>query len=137
MSYLQMIGVLGVYKAKGTAVFNEVASRPAEIVGGSITSMMPIKCALKSQIYGPFLLTMALPFALPAIAAFLLIPKMIYEKLTRKHRVGKEAPPFKGKCSLPSWVACCRPLRKPMTAADVAEWHDVFHPTHRDRKSVV
>ena len=55
-----MLGVLGIFKAKGTATFNEIASRPAEVVGGSVTSMLPIKCALQSQIYGPFLLTMLL-----------------------------------------------------------------------------
>ena len=64
-----MLGVLGIFKAKGTDVFNEVASRPAEVVGGSFTSLLPIKCALNSQIYGPFLITMLLPFVLLIVAA--------------------------------------------------------------------
>jgi hypothetical protein len=45
ISHIQMLGVLGIFKARGTAVFNEVMARPAEVVGGSITSMLPIKCA--------------------------------------------------------------------------------------------
>jgi hypothetical protein len=54
ISHLQMLGVLGIFKAKGTAIFNEVVNRPAEIVGGSFTSVLPIKCALGSQVYGAF-----------------------------------------------------------------------------------
>ena len=130
-SHLQMLGVLGIFKAKGTKVFNEVASRPAEVVGGSITSMLPIKCALQSQIYGPFLLTMSLPFLLIGAAALLLIPKIIGERLIRKCREGKVAPTFKGKFKLPRALAVCAILRLPMSAADEAEWHDSFHPTQR------
>ena len=51
-SYMQMLGVLGIFKAKGTATFNEFVNRPAEIVGGSFTSVLPIKCTLGSQAYG-------------------------------------------------------------------------------------
>ena len=47
-----MLGVLGIFKAKGTATFNEFVNRPAEIVGGSFTSVLPIKCTLGSQAYG-------------------------------------------------------------------------------------
>ena len=131
MSHLQMLGVLGIFKARGTKVFNEVMSRPAEVVGGSLTSMMPIKCAMNSQIYGPFLLNMAIPFILVALAAVLLIPKTIGEKLLRKCRAGRQAPRFKGKYNVPRRLAVCTLLRAPMTAGDVTEWHDTFHPTQR------
>ena len=47
-----MLGVLGIFKAKGTATFNKFVNRPAEIVGGSFTSVLPIKCTLGSQAYG-------------------------------------------------------------------------------------
>jgi hypothetical protein len=128
---LQMLGVLGIFKAKGTAVFNEAALRPAEVVGGSFTSMLPIKCALQSQIYGPFLLTMALPFLLLALAGLLLIPIYLGKKAMRKKRVGQNAPRFKVRCNLPRCIGCCRAMRKPMTAADIEEWHSPFAPTQR------
>jgi len=127
----QMLGVLGIFKAKGTAIFNEAASRPAEVVGGSITSMLPIKCALQSQIYGPFLLTMALPFLLLSLAGLLLIPKYLGEKAMQKKRVGQVAPRFKVRCNLPRCIGRCRAMRKPMTAADIEEWHSPFAPTQR------
>ena len=60
LSHLQMLGVLGIFKAKGTKVFNDVMSRPSEIVGGSVTSLLPVKCLLNSQIYGPFFINMFL-----------------------------------------------------------------------------
>ena len=127
----QMLGVLGIFKAKGTAIFNEAASRPAEVVGGSVTSMLPIKCALQSQIYGPFLLTMALPFLLLSLAGLLLIPKYLGEKAMQKKRVGQVAPRFKVRCNLPRCIGCCRAMRKPMTAADIEEWRSPFAPTQR------
>jgi hypothetical protein len=126
-----MLGVLGIFKAKGTAVFNEAALRPAEVVGGSFTSMLPIKCALQSQIYGPFLLAMALPFLLLALAGLLLIPIYLGKKAMRKKRVGQNAPRFKVRCNLPRCIGCCRAMRKPMTAADIEEWHSPFAPTQR------
>ena len=126
-----MLGVLGVFKAKGTAVFNEMASRPAEVIGGSITSMLPIKCALHSQIYGPFLLTMGLPFLLIGIASLLLIPKALCEKLLRKGRQGRDEPVYKGKLNLPRWAAFHKKLRVPMTEADLDEWRSDFHPSER------
>ena len=126
-----MLGVLGVFKAKGTAVFNEMASRPAEIIGGSITSMLPIKCALQSQIYGPFLLTMVLPFLLIGIASLILIPKTWCEKKLRWQRIGKESPVYKGKFNLPRWAAFHKKLRVPMTESDVTEWRGDFQPSER------
>ena len=128
----QMLGVLGIFKARGTAIFNDVASRPAEVVGGSVTSMLPIKCALQSQIYGPFLLTMALPVLLLTVAGLLLIPKSFGEKAMRKKRVGQDAPRFKVRFNLPRCIGCCRAMRKPMTAADIEEWRSpLFKPMHR------
>jgi hypothetical protein len=130
-SHLQMLGVLGIFKARGTAVFNAVMSRPAEVIGGSFTSVLPIKCAIGSQSYGPFLLNMALPVLLLLVAAIMLIPKTMFEKLMRKRREGKEAPAFKGKLNLPRNLAVCAKLRLPMTPADEAEWHGEFYPTQR------
>jgi hypothetical protein len=126
-----MLGVLGIFKAKGTSVFNEVASRPAEIVGGSVTSMLPIKCVLESQIYGPFILTMSLPFLLITIASLLLVPRAFCEKKLRTQRQGKEPPRFKGKMNLPRWMAFHRKLRLPMTEDDKTEWLADFNPVER------
>ena len=127
----QMLGMLGIFKARGTKVFNEVMSRPAEVAGGSITSMLPIKCALNSQIYGPFLLNMSLPIVLIVVAALFLIPKTFGENCRRKQRDGREAPPFKGKLNLPRRLAVCKVLRTPMTSNDIQEWHGKFHPMAR------
>ena len=58
-----MVGVLGIFKARGTKVFNDVIGKASEVGGGSVTSILPIKCLLSanSDIYGSFLLNMALP----------------------------------------------------------------------------
>ena len=124
MSHLQMLGVLGIFKARGTQVFNDVVNRPAEIVGGSFTSLMPIKCALKSQVYGPFLLNMSLPIILLFVAAVIMIPKYLYEKCARKRRIDNDdpVPTFKGKFNLPRFLAPFSFLRLPMTPADVKAW---------------
>ena len=126
-----MLGVLGIFKAKGTSVFNEVMSRPAEVVGGSITAMLPIKCVMESQIYGPFILTMALPFILVAVASLFILLRALCEKKMRKQRQGKEPPRFKGKMNLPRWIAFHKKLRLPMTEDDIKEWHAEFQPAER------
>ena len=131
ISHLQMLGVLGIFKARGTEVFNDVVNRPAEIIVGSFTSMLPVKCALQSQIYGPFLLNMGMPLIMLAIAAVILIPKALGERCMRDRRKGRQAPPFKGKFNLPRRLVVLTALRDPMAAADVAEWHAPFKPSQR------
>ena len=125
LSHLQMLGVLGIFKAKGTAVFNEIVNRPAEIIGGSFTSLMPIKCALQSQVYGPFLLNMALPAIVLALAGVAMIPKIFWERRIRAKRAKESTPTpaFKGKFNLPRPLAPCRILRRPMTLDDIKVWH--------------
>ena len=130
-SYLQMLGMLGIFKAKGTDVYNEIASRPAQVVGGSITSLHPLKCALHSQIYGPFLLTMTLPLLLLAIASVVLLIMNAIEKAIRKGRENQDVPTFKGRFDMPRFMAYHTNLRLAMTPADEAEWRDKFHPTQR------
>jgi hypothetical protein len=131
ISYIQMLGVLGIFKARGTAVFNEMMARPAEVVGGSITSMLPIKCALESQIYGPFIANMALPPLIFTVAIIVLIPKAIYEYMVRKGRADAEAPVYKGKLNIPRKMAIYRVMREPMTAGDIIEWRGEFFPMQR------
>ena len=119
LSFLQMLGVLGIFKARGTKVFNEVMNRPAEVVGGSISSLLPVKCFLQSQMNGPFFINMALPVILPIIAALILVSTAFVEKYwVRARRKKKKAPTYKGKFNLPRFIARCRALRNPMTEDD-------------------
>ena len=85
---------------------------------------MPIKCALRSQVYGPFLLNMAIPFIVIALAGVAMVPKMLWEKYARRKRIreGTPVPRFKGKCNIPRACTPCSALRLPMTPNDVAGW---------------
>ena len=60
-SYVQMLGVLGIFKARGTKVFSDLVGKTAQAAGGSPASVMPIKCLLTSNSYAPFILNMLLP----------------------------------------------------------------------------
>jgi hypothetical protein len=126
-----MLGVLGIFKAKGTAVFNEVVSRPSEIIGGSLTSLLPIKCALGSQIYGTFLLNMALPVGALAVAALFMVPTALIEKCVRRRRTADAVPTFKGAHNIPRCLAVHTVMRAPMDEDDIAEWQGPFYPTKR------
>ena len=86
MGYNQMLGILGVFKAKGTAAFRNIVQWPANVGGGGVTSMMFVKCALLSQIYAPFWLTLVAPFVASAVAVLFLIPKWIYERREEQNR---------------------------------------------------
>ena len=126
-----MVGVLGIFKAKGTKVFNELVARPSEIIGGSLTSLLPIKCALQSQIYGTFLLNMTLPLILLVVAALIMIPTALVEKRIREGRGARVAPVFKGVANIPRRLAFHTVMRSPMTADDIAEWRGPFYPMKR------
>jgi hypothetical protein len=126
-----MIGVLGIFKAKGTQVFNDVMSRPSDIVGGSFTSLLPVKCAFESQIYIPFIINMLLPLVAIAAAALIMVPTALAEVSKRTGRVRGDAPVFKGKLNIPRWLAVHNLLRAPMTEADVDEWLGDFFPVQR------
>ena len=122
-----------VFKARGTQAFNDAMSRPAEIVGGSISSLLPIKCFLDSQSYAPFFINMLLPPGVIALASLVLVPTTFIERALRAHRndAGVEAPAFKGKFNIPDFLACWRVLRQPMTEGDVAAWRAPFVWTGR------
>jgi len=124
MSHLQMLGVLGIFKAKGTAVFNSVMSRPAELVGGSVTSAMPVKCALDSQAYGTFLATMALPLLVPIIASAFLTPMVLISRCMVKKRNAEPIPTYNGRWGIPRVLARWRFLRVPMDAKTRAQWRE-------------
>ena len=131
ISYLQMVGVLGIFKARGTQFFNDVVSRPSDIVGGSLTSLLPIKCALGSQIYGPFIVNMLLPPLALAGAALIMVPTAIVERHIRNRRSRSKAPVFKGKFNIPRCLAVHKLMRSPMTEADKDEWLGDFFPVQR------
>jgi hypothetical protein len=131
LSYMQMLGALGIFKARGTDVFNEVMSRPAEIIGGSFTALLPVKCAMNSQMYGPFLLTMAMPPVLLLLSCMLMIPKLWYEQRQLKMKLRGGVPKFKGRFQLPRALVPCRALRLPMTRNDAVEYTKRFRPSFR------
>ena len=131
ISHIQMVGVLGIFKARGTQVFNDVVSRPSDIVGGSVTSLLPIKCALGSQIYGPFIVNMLLPPLALAGAALIMVPTAIVERHIRNRRSRSKAPVFKGKFNIPRCLAVHKLMRSPMTEADKDEWLGDFFPVQR------
>jgi hypothetical protein len=84
-----MLGVLGIFKARGTKVFNEMVGKTSQIAGGALTSLMPIKCLLNTQIYGPFLINMALPPVLSMLVMLVMIPitfaRRAHERFLRNH----------------------------------------------------
>ena len=79
-----MLGVLGIFKARGTKVFNEWIGKTSQIAGGSLTSMLAIKCILGTQVYGPFLLNMALPFIIAILLFIVIIPTTFFRRLCEK-----------------------------------------------------
>ena len=79
-----MLGVLGIFKARGTKVFNEMVGKTAEAAGGGLTSLMPIKCILETQIYGPFLVNMALPPLLGLVVMLAMIPITFSRRATER-----------------------------------------------------
>ena len=79
-SYIQMLGVLGIFKARGTKVFNDAIGKSSEVAGGAVTKLMPIKCLLQSQSYGPFLLNMLLPVIFAALVAIILFPTTLIKR---------------------------------------------------------
>ena len=87
-----MLGVLGIFKARGTKVFNEWIGKTSQIAGGSLTSMLAIKCILGTQVYGPFLLNMALPFIIAILLFIVIIPTTFFRRLwekRRRHRINE------------------------------------------------
>ena len=81
-----MVGVLGIFKARGTQVFNEVIGKAAQVGGGSLASMLPLKCLLSMHrdIYGPFLLNMALPFISAFVIVVILIPATLLKRMEER-----------------------------------------------------
>ena len=83
----QMVGVLGIFKARGTKVFNDIIGKASTVGGGSPTSILPIKCLLSTNkyIYGPFLVNMALPVVSAVLIAAILIPTTLAKRMHEQH----------------------------------------------------
>ena len=90
-SYMQMLGVLGIFKARGTKLFNEVIGQTSQVAGGALTSMLAIKCLLGTQIYGPFLVNMMLPVASALLVSLIMIPSTVMRRLQEKFLRKKDA----------------------------------------------
>jgi len=81
MSFSQMLSVLGIFKARGTEVFNEIVQGPAKIAGGGVSSAVNLKCFLNSQIYGAFIMNMFTPPIAAILTIILIAPVAIGKKL--------------------------------------------------------
>ena len=79
-----MLGVLGIFKARGTKVFNEFVGKTAQIAGGALTSMMAIKCVLGTQVYGPFLVNMGMPIGAALLVMLIMIPTTFMRRMQER-----------------------------------------------------
>jgi len=121
-SHIQMLGILGIFKAKGTAVFNNIINRPAEIIGGSVTSVLPIKCMLGSQVYATFVMNMCIPLIVPLIAVIFLVPARIVSHYTTKKRLTQSPPVWKTAAQGPRIAGFFTCMRRPMEHGDKVKW---------------
>ena len=135
MSYNQMLRILGIFKARGTAVFRTIVGWPASVVGGDVTRALFVKCAFQSPLYVPFILTMSTPLVAFVCTCALIGPKTLFE---RKQEAQRELdgvvppPPDRARCVpvasaggcidrfLAQKVACWR--RVALDDAARAEW---------------
>ena len=86
-SFLQMVGALGVLKAKGTETFQEFFVQPATEASGTWSSSVTIKCLYGSAIYFGFLINMLLPIVISVIAAVMVAPmSYVFNKQRDKKR---------------------------------------------------
>jgi len=131
LSHLQMLGVLGIYRAKGTRMFNEVMRRPTEVVGGSLSSLLPLRCLLGGEVWGPFFFTLACPLIFVLVASAIIFPASFCKKHIYRLRRGKTAPLYEGRCGIPRALACFKVLRKPMTREDIRAWGAPYRASSR------
>ena len=101
------------------------------MLGGSITSLLPIKCLLNSQSYGPFFLNMFMPWILLTISGMFVLLRIVIERKLRSGRQEAVPPVFKGKFNLPRVCARWKPVRLPMTDEDIRAWRAPFRPMSR------
>ena len=132
ISFLQMLGVLGIFRAHGTQMFNEAISRPAEIAGGSIVSLLPFKCAVRSQIWGPFLANIALPPLALIGSVAIAVPTTLGFRCAERRRASVTAPPPPPETKpVASWLplplhrlVCCARFRVVTSAVERVAWSE-------------
>jgi hypothetical protein len=90
-SYVQMLGMLGIFKARGTKIFYEAIGKASETVGGGLMLALPMKCLLESQIYGSFVFQNLLPLFAFIIVAVVMIPTKIWRRMMIKRSIQKDA----------------------------------------------
>ena len=130
-SHLQMLGILGIFKAKGSAIFNEVVNRPAEIIGGSVSSVLPIKCLMNSQAYGTFIINMLLPFIVAILASVIIVIYGTFDTCVKRRRETSETPTYKGRFGLHRCCAVYTCLRVPMSRIDSESYRAPIRKAHR------
>ena len=134
MSHLQLLGVLGVFKAKGTSTFNAIISKPAEVGGGTLTKLLPVSCLIGGewQAYGTFVLNMVLPPVILALAALVLLPTWLIVGARQRKRAVEDAPTFGPKFGLPIIVGtACGHMRRAATDGERRAWAAPFDPKSR------
>tara|TARA_B110000208_G_scaffold80164_1_gene102394 strand:- start:1153 stop:2379 length:1227 start_codon:yes stop_codon:yes gene_type:complete len=134
LSHLQLLGVLGVFKAKGTSTFNTIISKPAEVGGGSLTKLQPISCTIGGewQAYGGFILNMSMPPVVLSVAALLVLPTWLIIGARQRKRTIEDAPTFGPKYGLPIIVGTmCGHLRRAATEGEKRTWAANFDPRSR------
>ena len=89
-SYIQMLGILGIFKARGTKFFNDVIGKSSEVAGGSLTSTVLIKCLLASQAYAPFVLNMMLPVLSAVLIGIIMVITTIVKRRVEASRRARE-----------------------------------------------
>ena len=139
MSFCQMLTVLGIFKARGTALFNSVVRQPAQIVGGSLTSALPLKCIMKSQLYGGFVINI---FTLPGMAAvtmLIIAPVWVGKVVYSRYIAGTPLPA----APTTTRTSCCRTRlttkweRKKWTAEEMKKREGRWEPISRLQAVIV
>ena len=90
-SYIQMLGMLGIFKARGTKVFNDAIGKSSQVAGGALTAWMPIKCMLKSDAVAPFILNLLLPALFAVLVIAILIPTTLIMRRAEKRARASQA----------------------------------------------
>jgi hypothetical protein len=124
MSFCQMLSVLGIFKARGTAMFNEIMRQPADLAGGGISGASFLKCSLNSvypgisQLYVNFTINMLTLPGVAILTGIVILPIGLVKAILRRRRQAMKIgdPPLRKR----DWKRCCR--RRPTTPWERLKW---------------
>ena len=153
-SFFQMVGALGVLKAKGTAAFQQYITGPSTTMGGSFSRQTFLKCLYGSAVYFGFLINMLSPIVIALVAALMMIPlSYVLNKLRTARRLASGGsigePPARKLVLLPriapslyrfpvdkipAFMHC---LTRPMEDSDRREWRAIMRERLRPFLGVV